>query len=198
MGDLLPSFTDMQLRRLHGSSDFFAWDAYTSQWATPAEDDCDSSNEAWPSCVEVSQQREEGMRLGEFIGAPTHAEWLKDVPQGMSRGLEYIQRTFNPPEIYITENGMPVVSESKLAVDKRLDDVTRVMYYNGYLSEMQKAMAKGINVKGYVAWSCMDNFEWNDGLDSRFGLIHVDYKTQERTLKRSAYFLRDYFRDNRS
>lgn len=65
-----------------------------------------------------------------------------------------------------------------------------------YLLSLKKAMEEGFPVLGYQYWSVMDNYEWTEGYDKRFGLIYIDYRTQERTLKDSAYWYRDVIRNN--
>jgi len=76
--------------------------------------------------------------------------------------------------IYVTENGM---SET--------DDARRVRYYDLHLQAVQEARKQGADVRGYFAWSLLDNYEWAEGYASRFGIVHVDYETQKRTPKGS-------------
>lgn len=75
-----------------------------------------------------------------------------------------------------------------------LDDTFRVHYYEQYLAEAMKAVQEdGVKLKGYFAWSLLDNFEWADGYAKRFGIVHVDYKTMQRRPKRSADWLKAFF-----
>lgn len=198
MGSILPALTPAEKRAIKGSADFFPWDAYTSAWATPVADysSCvtNPAHDAWPECVTTLQQKGNNAAYGELIGAPTASNWNFDVPRGLKLGLRWIHQRYNPPAIYITENGMAEIHESQLPLAQALDDVNRVEWYKGYLESLRQAWYEGINIKGYIFWSCMDNFEWADGgLDFRFGVTHVDFHTQKRTLKSSAYFLRNYF-----
>jgi beta-glucosidase len=89
--------------------------------------------------------------------------------------------------LYITENGASYVD----TIDKRgqINDAKRVAYYRGYLGAVSQAIAAGADVRGYFAWSLLDNFEWAEGYQQFFGIVHVDYKTQKRTPKASAHFL---------
>ena len=74
-------------------------------------------------------------------------------------------------------------------------DTGRVMYLRNYLTQLPRAVAEGVPVKGYFLWSLLDNFEWADGYDKRFGIIFVDFVTQKRTPKLSATFYKEVIRD---
>jgi len=88
----------------------------------------------------------------------------------------------------------PVISENGLSgmdwvhLDGKVDDPGRIDYIKRYLGNLGRAVAEGVPVQAYFYWSLMDNFEWTEGFKERFGLIHVDYTTQKRTLKSSAYW----------
>jgi len=110
------------------------------------------------------------------------------VPDGLGRMLLWIQQRYNDPVIYITENGS-AEREPSLSVAK--NDTKRRDYFEGHLIECAKAMSSGVKLKGYFAWSFMDNFEWQFGYTKRFGLCYVDYATQVRTPKMSAEWYRD-------
>jgi beta-glucosidase len=92
-------------------------------------------------------------------------------------------------EIIVTESG--ACFKDKLA-NGVVDDQERVQYFSDYLQATLKAKRKGINVKGYFAWTLTDNFEWNEGYKARFGLVHIDFKTQLRTIKNSGYWWRNF------
>ena len=91
----------------------------------------------------------------------------------------------NVKEIVITENG--AAFDDKL-INGKIDDQDRIDYFKLYLSAMLKAKIEGINITGYMAWTLMDNFEWAEGYEARFGLVHNDFKTQVRTIKNSGYW----------
>jgi beta-glucosidase len=92
-------------------------------------------------------------------------------------------------EIIVTENGACFKDQ---LVNGRVKDDGRIHYFQQYLMAMKKAKQEGTNIKGYFAWTLMDNFEWNEGYQARFGLIHVDFKTQLRTIKDSGYWWREF------
>ena len=96
---------------------------------------------------------------------------------------------YTDAEIYILENGYG--SKNIDDVNKEIHDEERVNYYKEYLIQVNKLVDEGINVKGYFAWSLLDNYEWGMGYSIRFGIVHVDYKTLKRTIKDSGYFIRD-------
>lgn len=94
-------------------------------------------------------------------------------------------------EILITENGAAYKDEVKNAV---VNDEQRVDYFKQHLQAVLRAKHEGVNIKGYFAWTLTDNFEWAEGYKARFGLIHVDFKTQLRTIKNSGYWFRDFLK----
>jgi beta-glucosidase len=96
--------------------------------------------------------------------------------------------------IVITENGMACCDW--VALDGKVHDAPRIDFLHRYLRELKRAVEEGIPVKGYFVWSILDNFEWAEGYKQRFGIVHVDYQTQKRTLKDSAYWYRDVIASN--
>lgn len=113
----------------------------------------------------------------------TQMDW-EVYPQGLQDILERFKHDYaNLPPIYITENGMA----SDDHVDQGdVDDVQRMSYLKRHFAACSRAMQAGVDVRGYFVWSLMDNFEWAFGYERRFGIVHVDYATQKRTLKNSA------------
>ena len=114
-------------------------------------------------------------------GLERQLEWLADVSKGAFGKAEI--------PIYITENGCAY--EDVLTSDGRVHDIQRIKYLQQHLAVCADVIKRGIPLKGYYVWSLMDNFEWAFGYSKRFGIIHVDFKSQKRTLKDSAYFFRD-------
>jgi beta-glucosidase len=92
-------------------------------------------------------------------------------------------------EIIVSEGG---AAFKDVLVNGTVDDSQRIEYYQQYLLAMLRAKKEGVNIKGYFAWTLMDNFEWSHGYNARFGLIHVDFETQLRTIKNSGYWFRDW------
>ena len=115
--------------------------------------------------------------------------WLSVGPEALYWGPRHVARLWNVREIYITENGCS--SSDVPAADGKVYDTDRVMFLRNYLSQLQRAVSDGVPVKGYFLWSLMDNFEWSDGFEKRFGLYRVDFDTQARTPKLSASFYRE-------
>ena len=122
------------------------------------------------------------------------SSWLTIGPEALYWGPRNVAKIWKVKEIYITENGCS--SSDVPAADGKVYDTDRVMYLRNYLSQLQRATADGVPVKGYFLWSLMDNFEWADGYTNRFGLHYVDYATQKRTPKLSASFYREVIARN--
>lgn len=96
-------------------------------------------------------------------------------------------------QIIVSENGACFKDVLQNGI---VNDVQRIQYFEQYLAAMLKAKQEQVNIKGYFAWTLMDNFEWNEGYNARFGLIHVDFKTQLRTIKNSGYWWRNFLLHN--
>ena len=103
------------------------------------------------------------------------------------RALLCVTERYNKPPIYITENGAAFYDPPH-AIDGKIDDPLRVEYLRQHLRAAHDAMKKGVDLRGYYAWSLLDNYEWSHGYSKRFGLVHVDYATQLRTIKESGRF----------
>lgn len=107
--------------------------------------------------------------------------------------IKFFNERYGLP-ILVTENGY--CGNDKLTDDGTVNDERRIAFIKEYLFGVKRALSEGIEVLGYQYWSLMDNFEWAEGYDPRFGLIYIDYKTQERTLKKSAGFFSELIRTN--
>ena len=116
---------------------------------------------------------------------------LQAYPEGMRELNRRYREEYGNPVVYITENG---ISDSLPVVDGRILDTIRQRYFELYLTELSKAIEEGSDVRGYFIWTMMDNFEWSSGFAPRMGLVHIDHATQKRTIKDSAYWVRELIR----
>jgi len=106
-------------------------------------------------------------------------------PEGLRVLLKRLKRDYsNMPALYITENGASYTDTVTGA--GTIEDTEREEYILNHLDAVARAIADGVDVRGYFVWSLLDNFEWAWGYAKRFGIIHVDYQTQERTIKNSG------------
>jgi beta-glucosidase len=110
-------------------------------------------------------------------------------PQALTELLLWFKERYGNTPVYITENGAAFY-DPPVAVSDPVDDPLRVHYFRQHIRAVANAMEKGVDVRGYFAWSLLDNLEWSLGFSKRFGIIHVDFATQKRTLKKSALFYR--------
>jgi beta-glucosidase len=116
-------------------------------------------------------------------------------PDGLRQLLTDLHRDYRLPPIYITENGMAETDELQ---EGQVHDPRRIDFVRTHLEAIAQACAAGVDVRGYFYWSLLDNYEWDSGYTKRFGLVHVDYETQRRTPKDSAYWYRDVIRSARA
>ena len=115
-------------------------------------------------------------------------------PAGLTRLLAWLRDTYPKlPPIYITENGR--ACDDVLTPEGQVDDSDRVRYLDSHLRAVTDAIDAGVDVRGYYCWSLMDNFEWAEGYAKRFGLVYVDYATQQRTPKASFSWFRSLIAD---
>lgn len=129
----------------------------------------------------------------DFFTELPHQAPLTDIgweiyPKALTDLLISLNEKYSLPPIYITENGIALADQ--LNGDEVLD-LERTRYYEQHLNAVAEAMQAGVQVDGYFAWSLMDNFEWAEGYAKRFGLVYVDFDTQQRTLKQSAIAYRN-------
>ncbi|KAK7436604.1 hypothetical protein CaCOL14_006260 [Colletotrichum acutatum] len=189
LGDRLPEFTPEELALVKGSNDFYGMNHYTANYikhkTTPPEEDDFLGN------LETLFES----KSGENIGEETQSFWLRPNPQGFHNLLVWLSKRYGYPPIYVTENGTSLKGENDMPLEQILEDDFRVKYFDGYVKAMADAHEKdGVNVKGYMAWSLMDNFEWAEGYETRFGVTFVDYENdQKRYPKKSAKSLKPLF-----
>lgn len=115
------------------------------------------------------------------------------VPWGCYKLLDWISKRYNQPDIFITENGFAC---NDTLENGEVNDLDRLDYYKQYLEACNRAIADGIKLKGYFAWSLFDNFEWASGYSVRFGINYIDYKTLKRIPKASALWFKKIIKNN--
>ena len=193
-GDRLPSFTGEEKELVRGTSDFFGLNHYSTAYISAPAGEARTWS-MWGHAQSWGYFEDQGVAsTDDPRWACTDMDWAV-VPWGLRKMCEYIHYSYHPEGgIYVTENGC-AVNEDDVEVARW--DTFRVEYFQGYLTQLHAAIRGGVDVRGYFAWSLMDNFEWSLGYSKRFGLVHVDYETQERTPKASARMFAEVARTNR-
>ncbi|PYI23035.1 glycoside hydrolase [Aspergillus violaceofuscus CBS 115571] len=182
LGDRLPAWTAEDRALVHGSNDFYGMNHYCANYIrakTGAPDPTDTAGN-----LEILLQN----KAGEWIGPETQSAWLRPCALGFRKLLKWLSDRYGQPKIYVTENGTSLKGENDLPVDQLLRDEFRVQYFRDYIAAMADAYTlDGVDVRAYMAWSLMDNFEWAEGYETRFGVTYVDYENgQKRLPKESA------------
>jgi len=116
----------------------------------------------------------------------TQTDW-EVFPAALTKILVWVKERYGNPPIYITENGAAFYDPPQ-PIDGKIEDPLRVEYYRQHLRAAHDALKKGVDLRGYFAWSLLDNYEWSLGYSKRFGIVHVDYETQKRTIKSSGRY----------
>ncbi len=116
-------------------------------------------------------------------------------PEGLTELLVRLHQDYAVPPLYVTENGGAFKDRLE---DGRIHDHQRTDYIARHISAVAEAIRQGVPMAGYMVWSLMDNFEWASGYEKRFGIVHVDYATQQRTLKDSALWYRNFLQQRRA
>ncbi|HWU61025.1 MAG TPA: GH1 family beta-glucosidase [Ensifer sp.] len=172
LGPLMPKIEDGDMKTISQKLDWWGLNYYT-----PARIE-DAPEEPYPS-----------HRSGAFVKPDkTDIGWEIDS-SGFIGVVRTLYKTYDLPEFYITENG--ACYNMGVGEDGEVDDQPRLDYYADHISVAADMIAEGYPLRGYFAWSLMDNFEWAEGYKMRFGLVHVDYETQQRTVKKSGHWYRE-------
>ena len=137
-----------------------------------------ASAQSWP-------QRAEMVKQPQAIYSETGWEVY---PEGLTDTLLWVKNRYGNPPVYITENGAAFADPATVPEQGGIDDALRVDYLRAHIAAVRSAIAQGADVRGYFVWSLLDNFEWAHGYAKRFGIVHVDYATQQRTPKASARY----------
>jgi len=174
LGARLPTFTPEEQAKLRGSADFFGLNHYGSQFV---REDRNNLSVYWNDYEAAAHHTADMPRAASV--------WLYGVPWGLRKLLNWVSKRYHHVPIYVTENGWSTPGDEGWA--KGVVDDGRVLYYANYTGEVQRAINEdGVDVRGYFAWSLMDNFEWERGFSERFGLVYTDFETQARHPKASA------------
>ncbi|CAJ1958453.1 unnamed protein product [Sphenostylis stenocarpa] len=185
LGDQLPKFSEEDKKILSNKLDFIGLNHYTSRFISHVTE-CAEENYYYKV---QEMKRIEEWEGGQAIGEKAASEWLYVVPWGLRKILNYVSQKYAATPIFVTENGMDDEDNDNLPLHEMLDDKLRVRYFKGYLASVAQAIKDGVDVRGYFAWSLLDNFEWAQGYTKRFGLVYVDYKNGlSRHPKSSAYW----------
>ncbi|SFZ93547.1 beta-glucosidase/beta-glucosidase [Flaviramulus basaltis] len=189
LGNRLPVFSEDEKEMITGSSDFFGLNHYTTMYASNSNGIIKEGSVYGNGGISKDQGVDLSLDKNWNL---TLMQWAV-VPWGCKKLLHWINERYNHPNIYITENGCAYADE---IIDGQVNDQERLDFYQSYLKVCNEAINEGVKLKGYFAWSFMDNFEWALGYEKRFGLHYVDFKTLERLPKKSAYWYKDAISKN--
>nr|GEX65383.1 beta glucosidase 46 [Tanacetum cinerariifolium] len=173
LGSLLPEFSNDSLGKLKNGLDFIGINHYTSFYA---KDCLHSTCEQGGPGVSMTEGYflRTAFKNDVPIGESTAVDWLNVYPEGMEKMVTYLKHRYNNTPMYITENGFGVINAPDTSIENFLNDDKRVEYMKSYLDALVSAIRKGADVRCYIAWSLLDNFEWLSGYTTRFGLYHMN------------------------
>ncbi len=172
--DYLPDITEADMMLISQPIDFYCQNIYNGK------------------AVSMGQNGEPEVQM-RYEGFPKTAIQWPITPECLYWGPRFLYERYGLP-LFITENGMS--AHDVVSMDGCVHDPNRIDFLHRYLLEMEKASDDGVDLRGYFLWSFLDNFEWTKGYSDRFGIVYVNYQTQERTLKDSAYWYRDWIKDH--
>lgn len=172
--DYLPDITEEDMRLINQPLDFYGFNIYKG---TPVKVDGNGK-------VEI-------VKLPE--GFPRTSFGWQITPECLHWAARFLYERYNKP-IIITENGMS--AHDAISLDGKVHDPNRIDYLERYLTALDKATDKGVELDGYFIWSFIDNFEWAVGYTERFGIVYVDYNTQQRIPKDSAYWYKNWIENH--
>lgn len=176
-GVVLPEFKEEHLSLMSQKLDFVGLNYY-NDFHVKADD------QAWPL----------GFKIQNPKYVPVNDRNWPVTEKGFSDMLLRMKNEYGIENIYVTENGTSF--PDVLSVDGKVEDGPRKDYLKRHINAMRDAMDQGVNVKGYFQWSLYDNFEWSFGYGSRFGIVFVDFNTQQRVIKESGHWYSSVIRDN--
>jgi len=190
LGDRLPTMTREDSELIKGSADFLGLNYYTTYYVTTHEyamenmpyETTEGYFPFW-DCGSISY----GTIGWVPIGPRAESSWLFVYPPGIEYALLWIDARYGGMPVYVTENGVDVPRENDLTAFEAQNDPFRIDYYKEHIAHVGKAIEGGANVKGYFAWSLLDNFEWADGYTKRFGLVFVDYDDEQKRYPKASF-----------
>jgi beta-glucosidase len=175
-GDAWPEWPAADMTAIRQPIDFLGINYYTR-----------NVTEHWPLALPL---RSRGVRQPH--ATYTETGWEVHAPS-LTRLLVWVRDRYGNIPLYVTENGAAFYDPPK-PIDGVIDDPLRIDYYRHHIGAVAAAMRQGVDLRGYYAWSLLDNFEWSLGYSKRFGIVHVDYETLARTIKSSGRFYADVIR----
>ncbi|MFW5692319.1 MAG: GH1 family beta-glucosidase [Chloroflexota bacterium] len=173
---LMPDIEPGDMERIQGKPDFMGVNYYTREVVAHNPDD------------------ESLLKLRNIPQPGEHTEMGWEVaPDTIGKVLRWLNDRYAPGSIYVTENG--AAFDDTVSDDGQVHDPRRVAFYQHYIASVYDALQDDVPVDGYFAWSLMDNFEWAEGYSKRFGIVYVDYGTQQRIVKDSGHWYASLIRD---
>ncbi len=177
-GEAWPAWADADLKAIAQPFDFLGINYYKR--SVSRHDD------------EFGPVKEAGVHQPDSV----HTELGWEVyPPALTRLLLWVKERYGDIPLYITENGA-AFRDPPVVIDGKVDDPPRLEYIREHLKAIREAMEKGVDLRGYFVWSLLDNFEWGHGYSTRFGIVHVNFETQERTVKSSGEYYARVARTN--
>lgn len=171
----LPKIGQNDMKIIHQPLDFFGFNFYRSE------------------CTAGHVNGEPQISIDHIAGLPLTAFDWEVTPDGFYHVAKALYEKYQLP-LLITENGL--ANQDWVSLDGKVHDPQRIDFLHRYLRNLKQAAADGVDIMGYMHWSLMDNFEWAAGYHKRFGLVYVDYQTQDRILKDSAYWYKKVIESN--
>ncbi|KAM0063332.1 putative beta-glucosidase [Helianthus debilis subsp. tardiflorus] len=192
-GNELPRFTQEEKDMMKNSIDFIGINHYSAIYAKDCTNSScsESANRVIKGFVEITGERD-----GVLIGDPTSMPRFFVVPRGMEEIVNYVKTRYNNTPMFVTENGYSSPNVQDVQVEEILNDVKRIEFHQAYLTSLASAITNGADVRGYFVWSLMDNYEWAQGYNVRFGLHYVDRQTFDRIPKLSARWYQGFLKNN--
>lgn len=189
VGARLPRFSSEEAKDLKGSFDFLGYNYYSTDFTVnnPTPQNSLNTDYVLDARANISDQVN-----GAYIGSSEGVSAFRSYPAGLREVINYTKHRYSNPPIYITETGYADFDNGTTPLEEALQDSGRVEYHSKHLSSLLEAIREGADVRGYVVWALLDDFEWSFGYDYRFGLYYVDYNDNlKRYPRESANWFRN-------